>query len=308
MKQKLMSEQRPMWTPEFEAFVAPARRKPQIWRLLVGGLIIAFCWAVGTFGTFALGGLVGVLNGLDPQEMERDLLAGNSPFGTLLVLVTFTGLFLGVILAGKVHSRSVQSLFGDRQAWPFVLGFGAIAAVSLLSLVFPTELEIVPNLATRTFLTLLPFTIFFLLIQTGAEELLFRGYLQTQLAARFRSPIVWMFLPGLLFGALHYAPSEFGPNAIYVVAAITLVGWLTADLTRVTGGIGAAWGLHFANNAGGIILVGSPGPLGGLALYRQTTQPDDPVLAPLLAVQIGFLIVAWLLCRLWIAKSQRAVA
>ncbi|MEM7641108.1 MAG: CPBP family intramembrane glutamic endopeptidase [Pseudomonadota bacterium] len=293
-----------MWTPEFVAFVAPARHKPQIWRLLLGGLIIAFCWAASTFGTFAVGGIIGALNGLDPQAMQRDLLAGTSPLGTLLVLITFTGLFVGVILAGLVHGRSVRSLFGERQAWPFVLGFGAIAAVSLLSLIFPAELEIVPNLAAQTFLTFLPFTIFFLLIQTGAEELLFRGYLQTQLAARFRSPIVWMFLPGLLFGALHYAPSEFGPNALFVVAAITLVGWLTADLTRVSGGIGAAWGLHFANNAGGIILVGSPGPLGGLALYRQTTPPDDPALAPLLAVQIAFLIIAWLLCRLWIAKGQ----
>jgi DNA-directed RNA polymerase subunit RPC12/RpoP len=37
------------------------------------------------------------------------------------------------------------------------------------------------------------------LIQTGAEEVLFRGYLQQQLAARFASPIAWMVLPSAIF-------------------------------------------------------------------------------------------------------------
>ncbi len=30
------------------------------------------------------------------------------------------------------------------------------------------------------------------------EELVFRGYLQSQLAARFRSPLVWIVLPSLM--------------------------------------------------------------------------------------------------------------
>ncbi len=50
------------------------------------------------------------------------------------------------------------------------------------------------------------------LIQTGAEELVFRGYLQQQLAARFASPLIWMVLPALIFGAVHYDPATAGPN------------------------------------------------------------------------------------------------
>jgi membrane protease YdiL (CAAX protease family) len=114
--------------------------------------------------------------------------------------------------------------------------------------------------------------------------------------------VVWLILPGLLFGLLHWNPAEYGDNAPLVVAATTLVGWLTADLTRVSGGIGAAWGLHFANNAGGILGAGMPGPLGGLAAYHHLTPGSDPSLGPLMAVQIGLLVLAWALIRLWMAR------
>ena len=40
-------------------------------------------------------------------------------------------------------------------------------------------------------------------LQASSEELVFRGYLPQQLAARFGNPAVWGFLPSILFGALH---------------------------------------------------------------------------------------------------------
>ena len=49
---------------------------------------------------------------------------------------------------------------------------------------------------------LLPLGIAGLFCQVFAEEVAFRGYLQTQLAARFTSPVIWMSLPALGFGLL----------------------------------------------------------------------------------------------------------
>ncbi|SFJ77665.1 CPBP family intramembrane glutamic endopeptidase [Jannaschia pohangensis] len=293
-----------MWTPEFERFVAPATRRPQIWRILVGLLVILVCWIISTVGAFlALGLMIGF------GEMEAWMsrfVAGSSPTGTLLTLFTFTGMALGTIAAGYIHGRKAASLIGRRQLMPFVVGAGAVVAVNLLGALIPTSLAVVENTPRDVFLTFLPLALIGLLLQTGAEELAFRGYLQTQLAARFRSPIVWMVLPSVLFGALHFQPGQFGANTFYVVGIITVVGLIAADLTRVTGGLGAAWGLHFANNCAGLLIVGSEGPLGGLALYRLTTSPDDPTLGPLMLLDMGFLLLAWALIRFWWSRQTHA--
>jgi hypothetical protein len=111
------------------------------------------------------------------------------------------------------------------------------------------------------------------LIQTGAEEVLFRGYMQQQLAARFSSPIMWMMLPSAIFAALHYQPEIMGDNTWLMMGAVFVFAVLAADLTAVTGNIGAAWAMHFVNNALAILVVATDGPLSGLALYIAPISP-----------------------------------
>jgi membrane protease YdiL (CAAX protease family) len=114
------------------------------------------------------------------------------------------------------------------------------------------------------------------LIQTGAEEVLFRGYLQQQLAARFSSPMIWMVLPSALFAALHYQPEVMGDNTWLMMGAVFVFALLAADLTAVTGTIGAAWAMHFVNNALAILVMATDGPLSGLALYIAPISPASP--------------------------------
>jgi membrane protease YdiL (CAAX protease family) len=140
------------------------------------------------------------------------------------------------------------------------------------------------------------------LLQTGAEEILFRGYIQQQLAARFRSPILWMILPSALFGVLHWQPDVMGDNAIYVVAAATLFGLLAADLTAKTGSLGAAWGFHFANNVVAILIVSLDGPLSGLALYTASVDPASPEIRPLILLDMGTTVVTWLIIRTIVSR------
>ncbi|MEM7711298.1 MAG: hypothetical protein AAF264_11220, partial [Pseudomonadota bacterium] len=123
-----------MWTPAFEAFVAPARAKPQIWRLLLGGLIIAICWGSATLGTLFAGAYLASAGGDTADTFEQALMAGTSPIGTLLILTSFTGLFAGVLLAGRLHGRGLSSLTGRRQVLPFLVGIVAILLATLLGL------------------------------------------------------------------------------------------------------------------------------------------------------------------------------
>jgi membrane protease YdiL (CAAX protease family) len=111
-----------------------------------------------------------------------------------------------------------------------------------------------PNIELSLWLSFLPLALVGVLIQTGAEEVLFRGYMQQQLAARFSSPMMWMVLPSAIFAALHYQPEIMGDNTWLMMAAVFVFAVLAADLTAVTGNIGAAWAMHFVNNALAILV------------------------------------------------------
>jgi membrane protease YdiL (CAAX protease family) len=106
-----------------------------------------------------------------------------------------------------------------------------------------------------------------LLIQVSAEELLFRGYLQSQLAARGLHKSIWILLPSVLFGLLHYDPTVMGEAAPWIVIWTIGFGILAADLTARSGTLGPAIAFHFAVNFMAIALIGFGDYLGGLTLY-----------------------------------------
>ncbi|RVT82148.1 CPBP family intramembrane metalloprotease [Rhodobacteraceae bacterium CCMM004] len=294
-----------MTTPLFDRFVAPARAYPQIWRTLAGSVLIAatvIAWVLAGFAAVALA------RGTDAALAVADLLGTqDGPAGTLLLLATFVGMALGPILAASwLHRRGAGTLFGPapRVLRDFVAaaaGVGAVygVGVGLWALVY----DAVPNLDPSLWLTLLAPALIGVAVQTLAEELVFRGYLMQQFAARFRSPLIWAVVPAVLFGAIHWDPTAAGDAAIWVVASATLFGLIAADLTMRTGSLGAAWGFHFVNNVVALLILGTEGSLTGLALYRTPYAITD---ADLLAVMVGFdmamMILAWLLVRRLVAR------
>ncbi|MFQ5439742.1 MAG: lysostaphin resistance A-like protein, partial [Paracoccaceae bacterium] len=100
-----------------------------------------------------------------------------------------------------------------------------------------------------------------------SEELVFRGYLQQQLAARYSSRWVWWVLPALLFGLAHFDGESTGVNAWLVVADTFLIGLIAGDLTARTGNLGAAVGLHLANNTAALLVMATEGTITGLSLF-----------------------------------------
>jgi uncharacterized protein len=280
-------------------FVAPARLRSALWRLGLG-LILAS--AVYGLGIEAIFGLLVAVSGLEGATawMGR-MAAADTPTATLLVLATFVGMALGPMLAAAwLHRRPVGSLFGPRARLlrHFAISAAICAVANGVTALIPSGIVPVPNLDPGLWAAFLPLALVSILVQTGAEEILFRGYIQSQLAARFASPLVWMVLPSALFAVLHYQPGVMGDNAWLVVAAVFLFALCAADLTARTGTIGAAWGFHFANNAVAILFLGLDGPLSGLALY---TVPMDSVpaadLRPMLLSGMGVVLVIWLAIR-----------
>ena len=277
----------------FEAYVAPARAHPQLWRVAVGLVLIVALHLATTLVALAL---------MRPGAVPL------GPGSMVIILFSFAGLGLGTWAAVRLlHRRSLASLIGPgRRAWRhFLLGVAVIGGLHAAAFGFSaTQLDLEPGLAPTVWLMWLPLALLGLAVQTGAEELVFRGYLQQQLAARFASPLVWMVLPSIAFALLHYSPEEMGPNTWIVVAVTGAFGLVAADLTARSGTLGLAWGLHFANNIFALTLVAPVGPLSGLALYTTPFSFDDPGMMRLMLLgDVALLGVVWGICRLALRRG-----
>lgn len=289
-----------MFNPFFDRYVEPARARPQIWRLIVGTILMTVVYLVGLAALF---GLIWLAVGRqDMLDWARRIADASTPTATLLLLASFIGMALAPMAAVRwIHKRPVATLFGPSAR---VLRDFATAAATVLILyalllaVWSIRFDAKPNLEPMLWLSFLPLALCGLLVQTLAEELVFRAYLMQQLAARFRSPLIWMLLPSLLFGVVHYDPTTAGSNAWIVVAAAAAFGLVAADLARVTGNIGAGWGYHFANNLVAVLILSTDGTIPGLALYLTPYSIDDTELVPLLSVgDLGVMVLVWLILR-----------
>lgn len=293
-------------TPQYAAYLAPARATNQIWRLILGLMLIVglyVAWMVG------MGGVMWLIAGLDGFEAQLARIgSGAEPWSLILLLATFLGGWLGVGVTLRVfHKRTLRSLLGRPPVVlrDFLLGVTMMALVGGGIALAMTPMMPGFTIATdpQVWLWFLPLALLGILIQTGAEELVFRGYIQGQLAARFASPLIWMTVPTILFGLAHYSPQEMGTNAWIVVATTGLFGLATSDLTARTGSLGLAWGLHFANNVLAILIVSVMGGLDGLALFH-FPDPDTAqnLLRPLLYSDMALMALVWGTCRLWLRR------
>jgi len=283
-----------MRTAEFDAYVMPACAEPALWRLLLAVLLVMFVQA----GVLAMI-LVAAYPVIGPLEYfgwVMKLRAPGEPAPALVLLFSFTGLFLGTLLAAAaLHGRGPGSLIGPagEAARAFLLTLAIAVPVYALSLglgmlAYPP----VPNLDPALWLRLLPVALLLVLVQTSAEELFFRGYLAQQLAARFAARWLWMGLPAVLFASGHLAPGT-GASWLTVGAALAFA-LIAADLTERTGNLGAAIALHFLNNTVAVLLVAVKGTITGLALYVTPFGLAEAGARPLPAlVDVALLVLLW---------------
>ena len=125
----------------------------------------------------------------------------------------------------------------------------------------------------------LPIALVGFVIQTGAEELMFRGYL-SQAVYRFTSwPWLIYGIPAYLFAQLHVGNvSALGGGWLAYMPYFSIAllwGWLAWR----TGSLWLGWGMHYANNVFLVLLIGSHDdvlqPVSGLAfVYNHPGAPQ----------------------------------
>ncbi len=287
-----------MTTPEFRVYIAPARLYPEIWRLLLGLLLILFTY----LGLSALM-LAGMFLATEPTGVQPllGMVSGASrPMPTLVLLLSFAGLGLGaVVAAAACHFRGPGTLFGpfDEMLRAFVIA--AVISVLFLGVFTALAFALDPphdNLPLDVWLRYLPFAVSAVLLQTASEELVFRAYLPQQLAARFSARAVWMGLPAMVFAVLHYDP-EFGAVSWLIVATVFVFALIASDLVVQTGNLGAAMGLHFANNLFALLIVSMDGTITSLSLFVIPTPANAAEWAVALGINTLLLLFLWRVLR-----------
>ncbi|MBP7001431.1 CPBP family intramembrane glutamic endopeptidase [Amaricoccus sp.] len=242
-----------------KAWVAPARARAETWRTAAGFGLAFAAW---------LATAIGLAVTLDPAGPMA---------AALLYLLSFAGMIGGLALAlRRLHRRDLASVVGPAglTTRPLVLGAAVAGGVGIATTV---PIALTGGAELRGGLMWLAGAAAALpavALQATAEELLFRGYLQQQLAARFRSRLVWMLVPAAGFGALHFDPG-LGANAWLLVAAAALIGLAYGDVTAREGDLSAAIGLHVANNAAAILLLPPAGPLDAFGLWAAPPGAAD---------------------------------
>lgn len=284
-------------------FVAPARAHPALWRLLAGVLLGGVGYVV--LSQLYLSLLLSIWPPATAENLAQDLQTGSTPAGMFVLLFSF-GL-MTVVLACVVvilHRRSPLTLLGPLGDFAVQMRLAVVAVVVLsvaLWLLPPWGMDppMLPQLPLGRWTALLPLSLLAVLVQVSAEELLFRGYLQQQLAARFASPLVWMVVPSALFALGHYSPETAGDNAIWFVLWAGIFGMLMADLTARTGTLGPAIAVHFVNNVIAMLFTAMPDNLSGLALYVMPFATSDAdAVAQWLPVDFAIMVTSWLAVRL----------
>ncbi|WP_293574663.1 type II CAAX endopeptidase family protein [Phaeobacter sp.] len=282
------------------------RGHDQIWRLVIGLAVIAIV-SLGLTAAFFF-----VIARSGPRSLVGALVDGSSPVAVLILLGSFAAIWLGVLATIRwLHRRPVGVLIGPRAiavrhfltvCVAFALLSAVLTIAALVSGYAPASLVNQPltlHTEPALWLMLLPLALLCLFVQISAEELLFRGYLQRLLAVRFRTPLVWLVLPSVVFGLLHYDPANAGENAGLIALWAGGVGLLMADLTARTGSLGAACAVHFVNNVIAILVFGSPTTLSGLALFLLPYELSDPVaMQQMLWLDLGFIFCGWGLARI----------
>lgn len=261
--------------------VDPARAYADIRLLLIGVLVIevVFLASVHLMGPFLT---------LVPLAPPDDVLSGSTPRGLLIQLSSFAILGVAVVAACHVlHGRGFFSLIGPPQtAIRQFLRVGLFLAALVLLLEFlPADAELLEQAEMRPlpqWLAILPLALGALLIQTGAEELFYRGYIQQQLAARYSQTWVWLVVPSLLFAFAHYTPEGPQIEAVQYVIWSFFFGLAAADLTARSGTLGPAIAFHLVNNALAFLLYGDAGGAdSGLSLFLfPPLLPPDMLMPP----------------------------
>ena len=195
----------------------------------------------------------------DMEELSK-YLSKNACF--LVNMLPFVIGLLSIAFCAKViFQRPLRTFLTARAHFDFkrfFFSFGlwsALMLVSFLLTFIDYNHHLVWNFQSDKFFYLLLIAIIFVPIQTGFEEIFFRGFLLQLFGKATQKGVYLVLINGALFGALHLMNPEIEILGFTAVIFYVVSGVFTTLIAILDDGIELSWGFHLANNLFGIILV-----------------------------------------------------
>jgi membrane protease YdiL (CAAX protease family) len=261
------------------------------WMYMITICITILCYAIAPVLTAIPIVIKAQQQGVDLEKLTRD---PNKLFDyefmqvdKNLVLIALLGIFVitatGFLLCiTKLHKKTITSIlsgyekFRFRRFWFAFTVWGLLLVITVLVsyLLNPEEFKIDFNVQGFLISTILMFV--FMPVQTGFEEVFFRGYLVQGLSQIFKNGFVPVLITSLIFGAAHMSNPEVKEYGWAVMLAYyVFFALFMGCLSLLDEGIELAFGIHFANNFISSILISVPGSV--LRTYSVfEAKSDDP--------------------------------
>jgi len=248
--------------------ISPITR-PRLWRWILGTLFIVTTWQVlGLALTFLLASYfdldVELLFSTADEDLAtiRALPAWSS---ATTVLISFLPLLIATLLAYRIFlKKNLKSLFTSHDKYSYKRTWIGFASLALISSAFGS-IDLILNWDSYTFsfkasaflpYLLIAFTL--LPIQTTAEELFFRGWIQRWLDNGKKKQWSISILSGAIFSLPHLAnPEVAGKELFFPIISYGATGFMLAWVTYRDKSLELAIGAHFANNLLAALLVSS---------------------------------------------------
>jgi membrane protease YdiL (CAAX protease family) len=204
-----------------------------------------------------------------------------------IVLLLLFGMFVfafGGFLVGLkfIHKKTLTSVLTGFEKFRFKRFWFAFAIWATM-LVFTVVLNFIldPDSLTYNFnlggfVVSLLIMLVFMPLQTGLEEIVFRGYLLQGMSQVFKNGIVPLLITSILFGTAHISNPEvkeygFVTMLSYYIGFALFLG----VLTLLDEGIELAFGIHFANNiVSGILVTEAHSVIKPYSIFE--TKVNDP--------------------------------
>jgi membrane protease YdiL (CAAX protease family) len=289
----------------YTSMLASAQKYPQSWRVFVGLVAALLSAAILTPLFLTLVGAVAPeLNAIGVND-TGEIILGSTPGGLFAVLASFA-LLLGTTLfvAKQLHHRSMRDVVGPAQIlrrdfWVVLKWLLVFACLLMILPGHDQGAELQRQYSISVWMMWVPLGMIGLMLQVTAEEVFFRGYLQTQLIAATGQKSIGMILAALLFGAGHYSGSVDGIAAFLPVLWAACFGLVAGDLTARTGSLGPAIAIHIVNNSLAIFFAPTAGQLSGFGLWLRDINLEDAYTDPLLiCFEVISLLIMWLIARI----------
>ena len=239
--------------------------------LIIGVSVISILWM--TFQFIFAGLALGYELYDSPEVLDRFLDIDNqmtsvemmglfdSNLSLFLILFSFIGLTLGVIIASYIEGVSFLKLTTSRLKIDFkriFLSFFLTGSISVLMIIFSILISpenYVLNFDLTSFIILFLICIVMIPIQASAEEYLFRGYLMQSLGRLTKTRWFPFIFTSIAFGLLHGANPEVEVLGNIVFVWYIGSGFLAGIMTLMDEGMELAIGWHIANNFFTALLV-----------------------------------------------------